>query len=178
MKSGLDTMPLFLLDDLLKIEQIFSEKNLLTPGPHRVNFILLHFVVWKKMNKIMFCCFVVLLFDKKPMGFVNKIWILLTKYGFFVLLFWYKIAKYFLILLVYWFFTFCSVLLFSRTAKSMDYSVNWRWPMLSSCASIWNLVLFSVCSYFFYKFLKYYVKRSSGKNGFVFKGLSVFVWLC
>ena len=69
------------------------------------------------MNKIMFCCFVVLLFDKKPIGFVNKIWILLTKYGFFVLLFWYKIAKYFLILLVYWFFTFCSVLLFSRTAK-------------------------------------------------------------
>ena len=65
----------------------------------------------------MFCCFVVLLFDKKPIGFVNKIWILLTKYEFFVLLFWYEIAKHFLILLVYWFFTFCSVLLFSRTGQ-------------------------------------------------------------
>ena len=74
-----------------------------------------------KLHFVLFCCLrqneqnFVLLFDKKPIGFVNKIWILLTKYEFFVLLFWYKIAKHFLILLVYWFFTFCSVLLFSRT---------------------------------------------------------------
>ena len=85
------------------------------------------------MHFVLFCCLrqneqnYVLLFDKNP----NKIWILLTKYGFFVLLFWYKIAKYFLILLVYWFFTFCSVLLFSRTelithvtyVKTRDYTV-------------------------------------------------------
>ena len=81
-----------------------------------------------KLHFVLFCCLrqneqnFVLLFDKKPIGFVNKIWILLTKYGFcqqnmgfLFLLFWYKIAKYFVILLFYWFFTFCSVLLFSRT---------------------------------------------------------------
>ena len=36
-------------------------------------------------------------------------WVLLTKHGFFILLFWYKIAKYFVILLVYWFVTFCCL---------------------------------------------------------------------
>ena len=47
-----------------------------------------------KLHFVLFCClkqneqnrtkscFVVLLSDKKPIGFVNKIWVLLTKYGF------------------------------------------------------------------------------------------------
>ena len=92
-----------------------------------------------KLHFVLFCCLrqnehnFVLLFDKKPIGFVNKIWILLTKYEFFVLLFWYKIAKHFLILLVYWFFTFCSVLLFSRTgscAQKLSNSYYQCWPFL------------------------------------------------
>ena len=101
----------------------------------------MHFVVWNKRTK---SYFVVLLFDKKPINFVNKIWVLLTKYWFFILFFCYKIAKYFVILLVYWFFTFCSVLLFSRTGlhhpamfclitlgkisrQFLNFPWRWRW---------------------------------------------------